>query len=138
MSSKKEEIYLKKKNHEINSLKNEIKETQILIEKIEIDISEKKGIFSQRENEVFEDSIGLLTKDLFLKSLIEEIESLNNKKKNLEEILEYKKEILSKLLGEKKAFEIYKEKQEKLEEKKENEKENRLANEIFTRKFFNS
>ncbi|WP_281951149.1 hypothetical protein [Nitrosophilus kaiyonis] len=134
----KKDIYLRKKSYEINTLKSEIKEIQEKIDIIEKDIVRKKNLYKKREKENFDDSMSLLTKELFLNSLLKEINELSIKKDRIEEILNYKKNILSTLLGEKKAYESFIEKKEIKEEKKENEKENRLANEIYIRKHYNS
>ena len=108
------------------------------LEEIEKNILYKEDIYKKRENEDFDDCIAMQSKDLFLKSILDEIKRLNIKKRDLEEILEYKKDILSTILGEKKAFNSYLEKQEIKKAKEESENENRLANEIFVRKFYNN
>ncbi len=129
----KNSLYIKKKDFEIKSLKNEIKELLYAIETIEKKISKNLQVYMEREKEKYEEPIALMAKELFLTSLLQQNDQLAKELEKLSVNLKNKQEELSILLGEKKAFESYLEKKNREKELKENEIENRLANEIFLR-----
>ncbi|WP_187646981.1 hypothetical protein [Nitrosophilus labii] len=133
----KNRLFIKKKDFEINNLKNEIKELANKIETLEKKISQNIETYVNRENKKFQEPMALILKELFLSTLLKENEYLKREKTKISSILKKKQEELSILLGEKKAFESYLQKKKREKELKENEIENRLANEIFLRNFSN-
>ncbi len=136
MNKKNEELYLKHKSHEINALKGELSKIEKEIDELTEKIAENEKLYKEREKENFSDPMALLAKDLFLSALLKENERFSKEIERLNQKLNMIKEILSTSLGEKRAFETYIEKKEKIENIKENEKEAEIANEIFVRKHY--
>lgn len=130
-------LFLKKKNFDINILKNEIAELNSTINDIENEIDNLTTMYINRENCVYNDIISLASKDIFLTEILKEIKNLKNKKEEILKTVQNKKLELSKLLAEKRAYEKYLEKKERERKIKEYEKENQDANESFIRKFYN-
>ncbi len=133
----KKDLYLKKKNFEINTLKNEIAKLDSSLKEIEKSINKKNILYKNREKSVYNTVIETLSKNLFLSTLLKEIDILKDKKESILSKYNQKKRDLSKLLGEKRAYEKYIDKKVKQQKKIEDEKENQYANEIFIRKFYN-
>lgn len=134
----KKDLYLKKKNFEINSLKSEIAKLQNDLNETEENINKNRILYQNREIQNYKDIVMLISKDLFLSEILNNIDNLKRKKEEILSIVKNKKIELSKLLGEKKAYEKYKKKKRKEKELKEHEKESQDANEIFIRKFYSN
>lgn len=131
-------LFLKKKDFEINQIKKEINGLNEKARLLKIIIKENELKFKTRDEKDFKKPIINIVKEQFLLQLLNENHSL---KKEMEDILlkiEQKKETLAILLSEKRAFEKFLEKKEKIKRVKEDYKENGLANEIFNRKFINN
>lgn len=131
-------LFLKKKDFEINQIKKEINGLNEKARLLKIIIKENELKFKTRDEKDFKKPIINIVKEQFLSQLLNENNSL---KKEMEDILlkiEQKKETLAILLGEKRAFEKFLEKKEKIKRVKEDYKENGLANEIFNRKFIDN
>lgn len=131
-------LFLKKKDFEINQIKKEINGLNEKARLLKIIIKENELKFKTRDEKDFKKPIINMIKEQFLSQLLNENHSL---KKEMEDILlkiEQKKETLAILLSEKRAFEKFLEKKEKIKRVKEDYKEDRLANEIFNRKFINN
>ena len=131
-------LFLKKKDFEINQIKKEINGLNEKAKLLQIIIKENEMKFKTRDEKDFKKPIINMIKEQFLSQLLNENHSL---KKEMEDILlkiEQKKETLAILLSEKRAFEKFLEKKEKIKRVKEDYKENGLANEIFNRKFIDN
>jgi len=133
----KKDLYLKKKKFEINNLKSEIAKLDSGLKEIEKSINKKNDLYKSREKLIYNTVIETVSKNLFLSNLLKEVEILKKKKELILYEYNQKKRELSKLLGEKRAYEKYIDKKVKQQKKIEDEKENQYANEIFIRKFYN-
>ena len=132
----KKDLYLKKKNFEINTIKNEIAKLDSNLKEIEKSINKKIDLYKNREKLAYNTVIETVSKNIFLSTLLKEIDILKEKKESILYEHNQKKRHLSKLLGEKKAYKKYIDKKVKQQRKVEDEKENQYANEIFIRKFY--
>ena len=113
----KKDLYLKKKKFEINNLKSEIAKLDSGLKEIEKSINKKNDLYKSREKLIYNTVIETVSKNLFLSNLLKEVEILKKKKELILYEYNQKKRELSKLLGEKRAYEKYIDKKVKQQKK---------------------